>query len=209
VNLTSFVAFCGLCLLLAVTPGPDTFLTLRYSLRRTRIGLAAATGSSLGSLLWAALVGIGLAALLEQSAEAYRVVKILGGLYLIYLGIQAFRHSRATAHADEEQPLARGGALRAFGAGLLSCALNPKVGLFFLAVVPQFLPASGDRFALTMALGATDAVISMVYLSTVSVVAARANAWLKRPRVTKALERVSGGILAALGIGTIATAAVE
>ena len=209
-NPASYLAFCGLCVLLAVTPGPDTFLTLRYSLRRTRAGLAAAAGSSLGSILWAALVGVGLAALLEQSADAYRIVKILGGLYLIYLGIRAFRSSRtASGAADEETPVAKGGAFSAFGAGLLSCSLNPKVGLFFLAIVPQFLPQHGNHFLLTMALGATDTVISMVYLSTVSVVAAKANVWLKKPRVTKALERISGGILAALGIGTIATAAIE
>ncbi len=210
----SYLAFCGLCVLLAITPGPDTFLTLRYSLVRTRLGLAAATGSSLGSLLWAALVGVGLAALLEQSADAYRIVKILGGLYLVYLGFRAFWSSRKSAHpkdaARTAAPTARGrGAGGAFTAGLLSCSLNPKVGLFFLAVVPQFLPAHGDRFALTMALGATDAVVSMAYLSCVGLVAAKANAWLKRPKVTRALERVSGGILALLGVGTIATATVE
>jgi threonine/homoserine/homoserine lactone efflux protein len=216
VNPTAYLAFCGLCLLLAITPGPDTFLTLRYSLRRTRVGLGAATGSSLGSLIWAALVGVGLATLLQESADAYRIVKILGGLYLIYLGIRAFLHSRSSRHENNtgqpeenaERP-ARGGVFRAFGAGLLSCCLNPKVGLFFLAIVPQFLPAHGDRFALTMLLGATDAVVSMLYLSTVSIVAAKANAWLKRPRVTTALERISGAILGALGIGTIATAALE
>lgn len=214
----AYLAFCGLCVLLAVTPGPDTFLTLRYSLVRVRTGLASAAGSSLGSLIWAALVGVGLAALLEQSADAYRVVKLLGGAYLVYLGIRAFWQSRRkhadtdAAPAPEQAGMRRGagrGVFGAFWAGLASCCLNPKVGLFFLAVVPQFLPAHGDRFAMTMVLGATDAVISMIYLTTVSVVAARANAWLKRPRVTKMLERISGGILAALGVGTITTAIVE
>ncbi|HEY4268545.1 MAG TPA: LysE family translocator [Galbitalea sp.] len=220
-SVAAYLAFCGLCVVLALTPGPDTFLTLRYSLLRVRTGLASAAGSSLGSLIWAALVGIGLAALLEQSADAYRVVKILGGAYLLFLGIRAFwqaRRARASADALADDDAAeveravkrpRGGAIGAFGAGLLSCCLNPKVGLFFLAIVPQFLPAHGDRFALTMVLGATDAVISMVYLASVSVVAARANAWLKRPRVTRMLERISGGILAALGLGTITAAVVE
>ena len=222
----AYLAFCGLCVLLAITPGPDTFLTLRYSLLRVRTGLASAAGSSLGSLIWAALVGVGLAALLEQSADAYRIVKLLGGAYLVYLGIRAFWRSRRARSAraaaaetiaepdaaveqarENERP--RRSVLGAFGAGLASCCLNPKVGLFFLAVVPQFLPAHGDRFAFTMVLGATDAVISMIYLATVSIVAARANAWLKRPRVTRMLERISGGILAALGIGTITTAIVE
>jgi threonine/homoserine/homoserine lactone efflux protein len=213
VNPATYLAFCGLCVLLAITPGPDTFLTLRYSLIRTRTGLASAAGSSLGSLVWAALVGIGLATLLEQSADAYRIVRLLGGLYLIYLGIRAFwfsrKHRAADATGAPETTPVRRGAFGAFGAGLLSCCLNPKVGLFFLAVVPQFLPQHGGRFGLTMVLGATDAVISMVYLGSVSFVAAKANVWLKRPRVTKMLERVSGAILAALGIGTIATAALE
>jgi threonine/homoserine/homoserine lactone efflux protein len=213
VNPATYLAFCGLCVLLAITPGPDTFLTLRYSLIRTRTGLASAAGSSLGSLVGAALVGIGLATLLEQSADAYRIVRLLGGLYLIYLGIRAFwfsrKHRAADAAGAPETTPVRRSAFGAFGAGLLSCCLNPKVGLFFLAVVPQFLPQHGGRFGLTMVLGATDAVISMVYLGSVSLVAAKANAWLKRPRVTKMLERVSGAILAALGIGTIATAGLE
>lgn len=203
-TLGALLAFCGLGVVLAVTPGPDTFLTLRYSLRRTRLGLAAAAGSSLGSLVWAALVGIGLAALIEQSAEAYRVIKIFGGLYLIYLGIRAFVQSRRHAREVTTAVAApRGSVLAAFGSGLLSCTLNPKVGLFFLAIVPQFLPQHGNRFLFTMGLGAIDTVISMIYLTIVCLVAARANEWLNRPRVTKVLERVSGGILAALGIGTV------
>jgi threonine/homoserine/homoserine lactone efflux protein len=209
-TLAPYLAFCGLCLLLALTPGPDTFLVLRFSMRRASTGIAASIGSGVGSIFWAVLVGIGLAALLEQSAEAYRVLKILGGLYLVYLGIQAFRHSRTTAVAELDAPAVVARVrFSAFGAGLLSTAMNPKVGLFFLAIVPQFLPAHGDRFAITMLLGATDAVIAIVYLSSLTAVAAKANAWLKRPRVTTIMERVSGGILGALGIGTVALGVTE
>lgn len=102
-TLAPYLAFCGLCLLLALTPGPDTFLVLRFSMRRASTGIAASIGSGVGSIFWAVLVGIGLAALLEQSAEAYRVLKILGGLYLVYLGIQAFRHSRSAATAPDTE----------------------------------------------------------------------------------------------------------
>lgn len=209
-TLAPYLAFCGLCLLLVLTPGPDTFLVLRFSMRRASTGIAASIGSGVGSIFWAVLVGIGLAALLEQSAETYRMLKILGGLYLVYLGIQAFRHSRNTVPAATETPaVVTRARFSAFGAGLLSTAMNPKVGLFFLAIVPQFLPAHGDRFAVTMLLGATDAVIAIVYLSALTAVAAKANAWLKRPRVTTILERVSGGILGALGIGTVALGVTE
>jgi threonine/homoserine/homoserine lactone efflux protein len=209
-GIASYLAFCGLCLLLALTPGPDTFLILRFSMRRAAIGVAAAFGSALGSLLWAVLVGIGLAALIEQSVEAYRVVKILGGLYLVYLGIQALRHSRGAAVAEPGIPVPfRRTLLPAFGAGALSTMTNPKVGLFFLAVVPQFLPHGANAFALTMVLGATDGMIALVYLACLAKVAAKANEWLKRPRVTVGLERTSGGILAALGVGVLASTVIE
>lgn len=218
-SLLTILAFSGLCLVLALTPGPDTFLVLRYSMARARDGFAAAVGCSLGSLVWAGLVAVGLATLMEQSAEVFRIVKIVGGLYLIYLGVTAFvatrRSARAAAAADAsaedgaESPAAAatgGWSLRSLLAGMLSTLLNPKVGLFFLAVVPQFVPANAG-LGETMLLGAVDAVVSVAYLGVVVLLASRMVAWLKRPRVTRALERVSAGILAALGIGTVVAGA--
>lgn len=220
-TLAPYLAYCGLCLVLAITPGPDTFLVLRYSMRRARSGLAAGLGSGIGSLLWAALVAVGLAAIIAQSAEAYRILKVLGGLYLIYLGMLAFHQSRrsnpsgrAGEGADAAATAARSllprrARFSAFGAGLVSTSLNPKVGLFYLAIVPQFLPADGDRLAVTMVLGVTCAVIGTGYLALLTLIAARATAWLSRPRVTVALERASGAILAGLGAVIVVTAALE
>ncbi len=207
-TLSSLAAFIGLCAILALTPGPDSFLVLKYSLSNVKAGLSAAFGSSLGSIFWAGLVGIGLAALLQQSAEAYRVVKIIGGLYLIYLGVSAFVHSRRsqTAPREDDGPGVSGRLRSSFFAGLVSCLLNPKVGLFFLAVVPQFLPSGEASFGLTMMLGVVDFGISMTYLGILSFVATKAVLWLKRPTVTKALERTSAAILTALGVGTAVSA---
>jgi threonine/homoserine/homoserine lactone efflux protein len=220
----SILAFAGLCLVLALTPGPDTFLVLRYSMGRARDGFAAAAGCAIGSLVWAALVAIGLATLLEQSAELFRIVKIVGGLYLVYLGVSAFiatrRSARAAAVATESEvsagaaasaadpapPASRRRSTPSLFAGLLSTLLNPKVGLFFLAVVPQFVSVHAG-FGETMLLGAVDAVIGGLYLVAITLLASRMVAWLKRPRVTRVLERVSAAILAALGIGTIVAGA--
>ena len=204
----SLAAFIGLCAILALTPGPDSFLVLRYSLSNARSGLAAAFGSSLGSIFWAALVGVGLATLLEQSAEAYRIVKIVGGLYLVYLGVTAFISSRRIQHGrlDGERAVKNSSIRSSFLAGLLSCMLNPKVGLFFLAIVPQFLPTGDASFGLTMLLGVIDFAVSMTYLGVLSFVATKAVLWLKKPSVTKAMERTSAGILAALGLGTAISA---
>lgn len=205
VTTAAYLAFAGLSIVLAITPGPDSLLVLRYSVRRVRAGLATALGCAIATLVWAALVGIGLAALMEQSAELFRALKVVGGLYLLFLGVQAIRHARRPA------PEGSGGAHRAsvagaFSAGLLSTMTNPKVGLFFLAIVPQFLPADAAAFAVTMLLGLTVGVIGFSYLALLAGIAARATMWLRRPRVATTIERVSGTILALLGIGTAASA---
>ena len=196
--------------MLALTPGPDTFLVLRYSMGRARDGFAAAAGCAIGSLVWAALVAVGLAALLEQSAELFRIVKIVGGLYLLYLGVTAFLATRRSVRREQQGeaavPEPRRRSSSSLVAGLLSTMLNPKVGLFFLAVVPQFVSAHAG-FGETMLLGAVDAVVGGLYLVVVTVLASRLVAWLRRPRVTRTLERVSAGVLAALGIGTVVAGA--
>jgi threonine/homoserine/homoserine lactone efflux protein len=83
---------------------------------------------------------------------------------------------------------------------------NPKVGLFFIAVLPQFVPHGESALVTTMILGATLSLVIFLYLAGLALIADRANAWLNRPRVTKAIEGTSGGILVALGIGTTVTA---
>lgn len=201
------IAFVGLCLVLAMTPGPDTFLVLRFSLHDSRAGLAAAAGSALGSMVWAFAIAAGLASLLEESATAYRIVKIAGGLYLIYLGLCVLLDRRDTMASDpSERPAGRHSAVAAFGSGLLSCVLNPKVGLFFLAIVPQFVAPDSAVFASFVTLGVIDTAVAFVWLVVITFIAARAVAWLRRPRVTAMLTRVNAGVLAAFGIATVASA---
>lgn len=210
----SLLAFAGLCLMLALIPGPDTFMVLRISLSRVGAGISAAAGSGTGALVWAALVGFGLAAILEQSAEVFRWIKIAGGLYLLYLGISSFLKARKAAKAgiaaggDGHQPLVyskRAG----YGAGVVSTLLNPKVGLFYLAVVPQFIPHGANTLAIAMILGLTLAIIGFLYLATIAFVAYRAMKWLRKPKVNTLIERISSGILAVLGVGVVASGAAS
>ena len=205
----SLLAFAGLCLLLSVTPGPDTFLVLRISLRGAGAGIAAAFGSAVASMIWAVLVGVGLAAVLEESAEVFRWLKIAGGLYLLYLGISSLIRARRStpSGAPEPSPRRKYSRKAGFSAGALSTLLNPKVGLFYLAVVPQFIPHGGNTLDTAMVLGGIESVIGFLYLVAVSITAAKAMAWLQRPRVSTSLERGSSGILAALGVGMVASGA--
>ncbi|MDH6237369.1 LysE family translocator [Cryobacterium sp. CG_9.6] len=207
----SLAAFAGLCLLLSVTPGPDTFLVLRIALNRAGAGIAAAVGSAGASLLWAVLVGLGLAAIMEQSAEVFRWLKIAGGLYLLYLGISSFMKSRTSTKRARETP---GQELRVryslpagLSAGALSTMLNPKVGLFYLAIVPQFIPPGGDTMATALILGVIESVIAFAYLAIIAVIAAKAMSWLRRPKVNAAVENSSSAIMAVLGVGVIASGA--
>lgn len=207
VSISAYLAFCGLAVVLAVTPGPDSLLVLRYSVRRVASGMAAAAGSGVGNVLWALLVAIGLAALIEQSGEAYRVLKAVGGAYLVYLGVRALRGPRARVReSSAESVRAPDSAWASFAAGLLSCLFNPKVGLFYLAVVPQFLPKDGSVFGVTLLLGGTLAVIIMSYLAVLCCVAAAANEWLRRPRTARRIEIASGAVLGGLGLGTAVSA---
>ncbi|KAA8889724.1 LysE family translocator [Nocardia colli] len=214
-SLSLLISFIGLCVLLALTPGPDSFLVLRFSLVDARPGIAAAIGSALGGILWAVVVAAGVAALLEQSATAYRMLKLIGGIYLVYLGIRALldqrrqrRAARESGAAEDLPAAARGtrtSVRSAFTAGVVSCMFNPKVGLFYLAVLPQFL--TEVTFANTLALGAVESSIAAVAMVLLALAASRAVALLRRPKLRDRLEQISAAILATLGLGTAASAA--
>lgn len=224
-SLSLLLGFVGLCVLLAITPGPDTFLVLRYAMAGRRPAIAASIGSALGGIVWAVVVAAGVATLLEQSATAYRILKVIGGIYLLYLGIRTlveYRRARAegggpsvadpTASDDDgNSPGAEAISPRrpaptraAFTAGLVSCLFNPKVGLFYLAVLPQFL--TRVTFGGTLTLGAIESSIAAMEMVIVALAAAGAMDLLRRPRVRERLEQIGAGVLAALGIGTIASA---
>ncbi|MFJ9418185.1 LysE family translocator [Streptomyces sp. NPDC101227] len=210
------MGFALFALLMTVTPGPDTLLVLRNCVRGgRRTGAATALGAAIGSLAWAAAAAVGLAAALQRWDAAFTVVRLAGAAYLAVLGGQALwahrRSGTAAGHAAADdlteaqgRTAARLGPVRAFRQGLLSCLLNPKVGIFFVAVVPQFLPEGHSVLGTTLLLGAVDALIAAGWLLLVVGCAGRLLDRLRRPRVHRNLERTTGGVLLALGLGTAA-----
>ncbi|WP_406142264.1 LysE family translocator [Streptomyces sp. NBC_01089] len=206
---TAVISFSLFALLVTVTPGPDTLLVLRNCMRGGRFsGIATALGAAAGSLAWALAAAVGLAAVLQRWDVAFAAIRLAGAVYLIFLGVQslwAYRRgagSRPGIPGELTGPIPTTG--RAFRQGLLSCLLNPKVGIFFVAVVPQFLPDGHSTLSTTLALGFIDAAIAALWLTLVAVFAARMLTWLRRPRVNTALERTAAGVLVALGVGTAA-----
>lgn len=213
--------FALFALLVTMAPGPDTLLVLRNCVRGgRRTGAATAVGAAVGSLAWAVAAAVGLATALQRWDAAFTVVRLAGAAYLVVLGGQAlWAHRRSAAVTtpaaapgpdpiDAPEPDGRVAPplapLCAFRQGLLSCLLNPKVGIFFVAVVPQFLPEGHSVLGTTLLLGAVDAVIAAGWLLLVVVCAGRLLRRLRRPRVHRNLERTTGGVLIALGMGTAA-----
>lgn len=231
-NTSNYLALLGVAVILAITPGPDTLLTLQYALRRRRAGLYAALGSASGIFVWAALVAVGVAAFLQDSPAAFHTLRVLGGAYLFYLGYRTLTTTRTAARtsvpaevlvgADATPysiPLAEGRAdmptadlqlqntpptgWSAFSAGVLCCLTNPKTGLFFLALIPQFTPTNVGPLYVIAVIGGTVAAVIGGYLAIVALGAHTAGTWLNRPPVTRWIGRISGMVFIALGLMTI------
>jgi threonine/homoserine/homoserine lactone efflux protein len=204
--MNSIAAFAVMSVILTVTPGPDSLLVLRSSLQGgRRAGTRVAGGAALGSLAWGICSAAGLTAVLAASAQAFRAVQLIGAAYLVFLGIRGWRaraaHDGARAEGDAARPQRTAG----FRAGLFSNLLNPKVGVFFLAVMPQFIPHGAPVAGFTLAFAATDMVIASAWLLVVAWISDRARSLLRRPRVRTGLDRAAGTTLVALGIKVAAS----
>jgi threonine/homoserine/homoserine lactone efflux protein len=195
--------FCGVAAILAVTPGPDMALVARNALVGGRAAVpVTVAGVCSGIVVHALAAAIGLSALLRASADAYAVVKILGGAYLVYLGIQAWRASLSD-EGDEDWmlgPARRFSGESAFRQGFVSNVLNPKLVVFFISILPQFTSGDASFFGQVVILGIAFEVITIVWLSSYGLFVARVGEAMRNPRVRRALERVSGSVLIALGL---------
>ena len=188
----SFLAFAVFAAVVTITPGADTLLVIRTAaVSGRRAGLAATAGIVLGCLVWAALSAIGVTAVLTASRLAFEVLRAAGVAYLVWLGIAALRGSRG-------RPVV---ARRAsFRSGITTNLLNPKVGAFYLSVMPAFLPAGVPALAAALGLGAIHAAEGAIWLSGLALAVGRVRTVLTRPRVARTLERISGIVFIGFGV---------
>ncbi len=192
---TALLSFTFVALLTVITPGLETLLVLRTALlvgRRAAMGVVV--GSTLGCLVWATAGLIGLTALLTASELAYDIVRWLGAAYLIYLGAKALWHSRRPVELDEPAPVPSVRA--AVRVGLLTNLLNPKPGVFYISLLPQFLPASAPSWGVLLV--AIHLGIGLVWFPILITLAGRARAFLLRQRLL--LDRLTASVLVALGL---------
>ena len=185
--------------LLNLTPGQDTFYILGRSMAEgTRSGVASAFGIAVGSLFHTAMAAVGLSAVLATSASAFMIVKLVGAVYLVYLGVRML----VTANSVEPRRPRSAGLLGSFRDGILTNALNPKVALFFLALMPQVIERdSATKVAAFIALGLTFVATGTMWCLVLAVAAGKLRGFFMRhPTGWRALSRAAGGLFVVLGL---------
>jgi len=198
------LVFIGVAAIVIVVPGPDTaVVTKNVLVHGRRAALGTSLGVSAGLSVWTLAAAVGVASVLRASAVAFTLLKLIGALYLVWLGIQALRaagHAAAGERASLGASRPTMGALGGFRQGFLSDLANPKIGVFFTSLLPQFVEPGRPVLLPFMALGAVFVVMTVLWLCAYCLIAARAAETLRRPRVSAALDRVTGIVLIALGL---------
>jgi threonine/homoserine/homoserine lactone efflux protein len=197
----TLVSYFAAALLLAIAPGPGQMLVLARSIGGgRRVGVATALGLCVGSLVHTCAAAFGLSALLTRSAGLYALVQYLGAAYLLFLGLKALR-SKSEALASEANGK-RTGFPRAVARGAVTGILNPKVALFFLAFLPQFVrPARGHVLLQFAMLGLLFCVLALLADTAVALAAGRLAGTLRRnPWWAVWRERAVGAVLVTLGL---------
>jgi RhtB (resistance to homoserine/threonine) family protein len=201
------LAFIGVAALLTITPGADTMLVMRSVITRgQQAGLLTTLGICMGLFIHATLSALGLSFILVQSATVYEVVKFAGACYLIFLGVQSIRQALRREPADTTPEAAAQTAAptswrRSFLEGMLSNVLNPKVAVFYLAFLPQFISPGDPVLARSVLLAAIHFVMGIAWLSVLVFFLGKIGSFLNRPAVRRKLEATTGTILIGFGVG--------
>lgn len=185
------ISFLGVAILVSLVPGPATALVVRSAaLHGRREAFRTVLGNSTGILFWALASVLGISALVAASEAAFLVLRVVGAFVLIWLGVSAIRGTAA----KKEQPRIAGSS---YMQGLVTSGANPKLAVFFIALMPQFVPAGAPVLPSTLAMAAVLICVDLVYFTALAWVVARA----RRAVVGSAwISRVTGAVMVGLGV---------
>ncbi|MFQ5994937.1 MAG: LysE family translocator [Acidiferrobacterales bacterium] len=198
------LAFIFVAAALTISPGADTLLVIRNVVVGSRAdGILTAVGISSGLFVHATLSSLGLSVIVTHSALAFSVLKIAGACYLVWLGLQSLMRARRgtgrMAHAAATSARRIRRSSRSFMEGLLTNVLNPKVAIFYLAFLPQFINVDDQVLVKALLLAGIHAAMGLVWLIALASLLDRARTVVTTPRVRRWLEGISGTILVGLG----------
>lgn len=194
------IAFTVAASLLTITPGLDTALVLRTAASEgPRRAMLAGLGIAFGCFGWGVIVALGLGALLAASHLAYDILRWVGAAYLLYLGIGLLRAPRSDFAVSVENRIPTSGP-RWLARGFLTNILNPKVGVFYVSFLPQFIPSNANVAATTIALATIHALLGIVWFVALILATRPITRLLRNGPVVKWLDRITGGVFIAFGI---------
>ncbi|MFE7241260.1 LysE family translocator [Streptomyces sp. NPDC057580] len=199
------IAFIGVAAGMVALPGADFTVVVRNALASRAAGVATALGVAGGLLIHTALAVAGLAAVLVAMPVLFRAVQLLGGAYVLYLGISGVHAARRRTRDAGVDTRVDGGptatsARRALRQGFLTNALNPKAPVLFLSLLPQFVPDGQPPLPRTLLLATVVVLLALIWFPSVALLVDRLGRWLRRPRTARAIEGGSGAALTALGL---------
>ncbi len=194
------LAFIAAAAILTVTPGVDTAMVLRACASGGKHPARyAAIGICLGCMIWGAAVALGLGALLKASETAYTIVKYVGAAYLIWVGLGLIRHPRR-ALEEQGETLNRTASMLALKRGLLTNLLNPKIGVFYVTFLPQFIPPHANVAVDSFILAMIHVALTIIWFAVLIAAAVPLSRLLRQPRTISLLDRVAGGVFILFGL---------
>lgn len=200
IDVPLLLAFAAAASILTVTPGVDTAMVLRTAAAGGRqSAIHAALGILIGCLLWGGAVALGLGALLRASELAYDLVKLAGAAYLLWLGVRLVLKPR-DGMGLQDGAGGSGGHREAFMRGFLTNLLNPKVGVFYITFLPQFVPVGAPVGAYTLMLVSLHLLLTMAWFTVLIAATVPLGTLLRQPKVVRALDRITGGVFLLFGI---------
>jgi threonine/homoserine/homoserine lactone efflux protein len=201
---TAVLSFAALGALLTITPGLDTALVLRSAVSDgRRAAFATGLGISLGSLTWGAAAAVGVSALVTASEVGYTALRVGGAAYMVWLGgrlLWTAARGRAQDEPRGDPDEGPGSVWVAGGRGLLTNLLNPKVGAFYVAVLPQFIPVGVAPVWAGLLLASVHAVEGMLWFTAIILGARALRGWLRRRSARRAVDGVTGAVLVGFGL---------
>ncbi|WP_104138665.1 LysE family translocator [Arthrobacter sp. ZGTC131] len=185
--------------LLTVIPGMDTVLVLQTAISRGHgRAFATAAGICTGTVLWGVAAALGASALLAASETAFTALKVAGACYMAWLAISMIvRSFRPGTVGDTAVSVRQGSARSAWLSGITTSLLNPKVGVFYMAMIPQFLPPDASPLLMGLLLPLVHSVEGMAWFALIILATHHARRWLQSDTVSKATDRIAGVVLLA------------
>ena len=196
----ALLAFSFAAFLLTITPGLDTALVLRTAATEgPRRAFAAALGIGIGCLVWGVAAACGAGALLTASEVAYAALKWAGAAYLVWMGVMLIARPRNAFEPGAVTPTG-GGAMASLRRGLLTNLLNPKVGVFYISFLPQFVPAGANPATFGVVLAGLHVVMGLMWAGLLIGATAPLAGLLREASVIRWLDRITGGVFIAFGL---------